>query len=699
MIGRLLIANRGEIACRVMRTAQRLGIHTIGVYSDADAGARHVRLADEAWRLGPAPALESYLAIERVLAAARASRADAIHPGYGFLSESAEFAAACAQAGILFVGPPAAAIAALGSKSAAKDRMGAAGVPVLPGYHGAAQSPAELEAAALALGFPLIVKPCGGGGGKGMQVVAHAAELPAALAAARRIAASAFGDPALLIERYLPASRHVEVQVLCDQHGNALHLHTRDCSVQRRHQKLIEEAPAPDIADAVRERLHQAGLAVARAVGYVNAGTVEFLYADGEFWFMEMNTRLQVEHGVTEQTLGIDLVEWQLRIAAGEPLPFVQDALVPRGHALEARICAEDPASDFAPSAGRLAYLRWPERLPGVRVDAGFDSGDWVSSHYDSLLGKLIGTGENRPAAIAALERGLAALRIAGVTSNAGWLAAALALPAFSRATPTTRFLTEQRESLAAPPAPPTALLAIAALAAVAADAGAPAGPVSPWDSRDAFRINLPAVQAVALRSGGATHALEVVRETAAWRVRTRAVEYVGTIARVDDRADRADRADHGEGGEGGDCDGGVVIDAVIDGVRRRLDLCRSGNRLSLWWGAERLDFDLVDPRHVDIRASVHGGDLVARLPGTVVSVAVAEGDRVAAGATLVVIEAMKMEHTMRAPRAGVVTRVHFARGDRVAEGAVLIELAEPADCADVPGAPAPGGDAPGADA
>ena len=403
MFRRLLVANRGEIACRVMRTARRLGVRTIAVYSDADAGARHTREADEAWRLGPAPPRDSYLSVERVLEVARRAGADAIHPGYGFLSERAEFAAACAAAGIAFVGPPAAAMAAMASKSAAKEAMHRAGVPVLPGYHGDAQSLAQLEGEALKAGFPLIIKPSGGGGGKGMQIVESAAGLAAALASARRLAESAFGDPSLLIERYLPAPRHVEVQVLCDAHGHALHLHTRDCSVQRRHQKLIEEAPAPGIADDVRARLHEAGVRVARAVGYVNAGTVEFLYADGEFWFMEMNTRLQVEHCVTEEILGLDLVEWQLRIAAGEALPFRQQDLAPRGHAIEVRVCAEDPAAGFVPSAGRLSEVRWPESVPDVRVDAGFSTGDEVPTHYDSLLGKVVGRGASRVAALAAV--------------------------------------------------------------------------------------------------------------------------------------------------------------------------------------------------------------------------------------------------------------------------------------------------------
>jgi 3-methylcrotonyl-CoA carboxylase alpha subunit len=658
MFRRLLIANRGEIACRVIRTARALGMHTIAVYSDADAGARHVRLADEAWRLGSSPARESYLALDRVLEVARRAAADAIHPGYGFLAEHTEFAAACEQAGIVFVGPPAAAMAAMGSKSAAKEAMRQAGVPVLPGYHGASQALDQLEAEALKLGFPLMVKPSGGGGGKGMQIVLQAADLKEALESARRLAASAFGDPTLLIERYLPAPRHVEVQVLCDAHGQSLHLHTRDCSVQRRHQKLIEEAPAPRLSDAVRQGLHAAGLAVARAVGYVNAGTVEFLYSDGDFWFMEMNTRLQVEHCVTEEIFGLDLVEWQLRIAAGEALPFTQESLQPRGHAIEARVCAEDPAAGFVPSAGTLTELRWPEAVPGVRVDAGFESGDTVPAEYDSLLGKVVGRGAGRRAAIAALARGLGSLRITGIATNAAWLAAALEVPAFVAADLNTRFVADHGAALAAPVAITAEDLAIAALAFIL-DGGERGGArASPWDARDAFRINLPAVQSLSLKVADVEYPVEVGREADGWRVSALGSERAVSCDVVAD---------------------GLAV--VIEGVRQRVDVRVAGERQSLWRGARRIDVELVDPRRVDARASVHEGELIARLPGTVVAVAVARGDVVAAGATLMVLEAMKMEHAVLAPHAGTVAAVHYSRGDRVAEGAVLVELGpEPGD-------------------
>ncbi len=654
MFARLLIANRGEIACRVIRSARRLGIRTIAVYSDADADARHVRLADEARWIGPARARDSYLSAERLLEAAAASGADAIHPGYGFLSENAEFAAACAARGIAFVGPPAAAIAAMGSKIAAKESMRRAGVPVLLGYQGADQSLERLHREALALGFPLIIKPSGGGGGKGMQIVREAAELDAALGAARRLASSAFADSALLIERYLPAPRHVEVQVLCDAHGNARHLGTRDCSVQRRHQKLIEEAPAPDLPPALRERLHAAALTVARTVGYVNAGTVEFLVADGEFWFMEMNTRLQVEHGVTERIHGIDLVEWQLRISAGEPLRFAEHELAARGHAIEARVCAEDPAREFVPSAGRLERLRWPAESERLRVDAGFDAGDEVSSHYDSLLGKLIAFGEDRRAAIATLREALERFRVVGVASNAGWLAAALATPDFADAAPTTRFVDAHPELAAAEPVADPDEIALAA-AAIAAGIDAPvAALASPWDARDAFRVNLPPIRTEQLRTTTDSHSLELCREGAAWRVRGRFGERTLRFAPGSDAH---------------------TLDAWIGGVRRRVDWERLDDRLYLWRGAERVAIVIEDLRRGAARATAREGELIARLPGTVVAVPVAVGEAVAAGATLLVVEAMKMEHAIRAPYAGVVRAVHFAVGARVTEGAVLVDL------------------------
>ncbi len=651
MFRRLLIANRGEIAVRVIRSARRLGIHTIAVYSDADADACHVRLADEAWHLGAAAPRESYLDASKILDIARRAGADAVHPGYGFLSERADFAAACRDAGITFIGPPVAAIEAMGSKSASKEAMQRAGVPVLPGYHGTDQAAETLVAEALKVGFPLIIKPSGGGGGKGMQIVLSAADLEPAIASARRLAESAFGDPTLLLERYLPAPRHVEVQLLADSAGTVRCLATRDCSVQRRHQKLIEEAPAPQIAADVRSRLHAAARAVAHAVGYQNAGTVEFLYADGEFWFMEMNTRLQVEHTVTEEVLGLDLVEWQLRIAAGELLPADTADAEPCGHAIEVRVCAEDAAAGFVPSAGALRWVQWPHNLPGVRVDAGFETGDTVSSHYDSLLGKVIAHGASRDEAIVRLRRALASLRIVGVDTNAAWLADALAHPTFAATTPTTRFVADHGDALATPALPTPVELCLAAMAFVLRNQNA-ATERSPWSGTDAFRIGLPARQTLLLRCGSHEHAVSVESCGADWRVSTSGKAHA-IIASLT----------------------GTTLAATVDGCRAVTDAWIDGDRMSLWRGVHRLDLELIDPRHVDVSASVHEGELIARLPGTVVSVSVTVGDLVAAGDTLMVVEAMKMEHAILAPKAGRVLTVQYARGDRVTEGAVLVEV------------------------
>jgi 3-methylcrotonyl-CoA carboxylase alpha subunit len=625
MFRTLLIANRGEIACRIIRTAHRLGLRTVAVYSDADAGARHARLADVAVRLGAAPARESYLNVERILAAAREHDVDAVHPGYGFLSENTAFAAACAAAGIAFVGPPAAAIDAMGSKRAAKDAMARVGVPVLPGYHGDAQEIDALAREAERVGLPLIVKPSGGGGGKGMQIVTEMAQLRPALEAARRLAASAFGDPTLLLERYVPAPRHVEVQVLADQHGHVLHLGTRDCSVQRRHQKLIEEAPAPGIAPDVRERLHAAAVTVARSIGYTNAGTVEFLYADGEFWFMEMNTRLQVEHPVTEAIYGLDLVEWQLRIAAGERLPFTQSALNPTGHAIEVRLCAEDPDADFVPSSGRLHRADWPERLAGVRVDAGFETGDVVPSDYDSLLAKVIAHGRDRDEARTRLVRAVGATRIAGVADNAGWLGRALRTEAFAAGGVTTRFLAEQGAALAAPATVPEIVLQAAAQAVLEAPRRAAAAlpAASPWELGDAYRVNL----------------VVSARCEFGWRGAS------------------------------------VAVESAPGAALRAGDIDVAGGEVVAWADGEKYALAIVDPRVATVDDAVAEGELIARLPGLVVQVAVKAGDAVEAGQVLLVIEAMKMEHAITAPRAGTVRAIDCAVGERVEEGRVLVEL------------------------
>jgi 3-methylcrotonyl-CoA carboxylase alpha subunit len=641
MLKSLLVANRGEIACRIFRTARALGVRTIAVYSDADAGAAHVRQADEAWRLGPAAARDSYLDAGHILAAARASGAAAIHPGYGFLSENAQFARAVTEAGLLFVGPPAQSIAAMGSKILAKTRMHAAGVPVLPGYAGSAQDLETLAREARAAGLPLIVKPAAGGGGKGMQIITTEAEIAPALAAARRLAQSAFGDGALLLERYLAAPRHIEVQVFADAHGHYLHLGERDCSIQRRHQKLIEEAPAPQVPDEVRARLRDAALVVARAIGYVGAGTVEFLLDGGSFYFMEMNTRLQVEHTVTEAVTGLDLVEWQLRVASGEALPLTQEEVRFTGHAIEARVCAEDPARGFLPSSGALALMQWPQG-EGIRVDAGFASGDQVPEHYDSLLGKVIASGETR---------------CVGVHSNEQYLAAILRTPTFAEVRHSIAYLAREGATLATPaPAPPEALI----LAALTMLGGATAGePADPWEARDGFTPNLPAQVRVQLHADAAVHAVELQ-----WQ------DGRCVAARIDAAAPLALHDLHLDAGT-----------AAVRTAARRFAVQRllSGDTVHLWSEDAHYVLTREDPRAREFAASAAAGGLTTPLPGVVVSVAVRPGDEVASGAALMVIEAMKMEHTITAPYAGRVTAVHFAPGERAPEGSALLELERPA--------------------
>ncbi len=648
MLRSLLVANRGEIACRIFRTARALGVRCIAVFSDADATARHVRTADEAVRLGPAAARESYLSIERILAAARATGAAAIHPGYGFLSENAAFARACESAGIIFVGPPAASIAAMGSKILAKQRMAQAGVPVLPGYAGERQDLAHLEREALAAGLPLIIKPAAGGGGKGMHIVRSAAELAAALSAARRLAESAFGDGALLIERYLEAPRHIEVQVFADRHGHFLHLGERDCSIQRRHQKLIEECPAPGLPEALRARLRAAALVVAREVGYVGAGTVEFLLEGEQFYFMEMNTRLQVEHTVTEAVTGLDLVEWQLRVASGEALPLKQEEVRFSGHAIEARVCAEDPTHGFRPSAGRLELAAWPQGAQ-VRVDAGFDSGDKVPDSYDSLLGKVIVSASERSLAAAELARALDATRLAGVKTNERFLARILRGAEFLGLHHSIAFLDRAAAQFQGEPVS-EAELALAALAVNRAGTAR-----DPWGAVDGFIPNLPAQVPLHLKEGATTHAVTL--------------EYQGgepVRARVDAGAPLALHEVRREGD---------TVAATCAELRLSAHTHSGAGRVHLWSLAEHREFTLEDERTQEFAASAAEGGLTTPLPGVVVSVPVKLGEQVEAGTLLMVIEAMKMEHAISAPYAGEVTAIHYAQGERVSEGSALLEL------------------------
>jgi 3-methylcrotonyl-CoA carboxylase alpha subunit len=653
----LLVANRGEIACRVLRTARRLGLRTIAVYSDVDERALHVEQADEAVHIGPAPARESYLDIPAIIAAARQSGAEAIHPGYGFLSENAEFADACARLGIIFVGPPAAAIRAMGSKIAAKRLMESAGVPLVPGYHGDEQDAAKLEGEAARIGYPVLIKASAGGGGKGMRIVRTAGEFRAALEGARREALKAFADERVLLERYLERPRHVEIQVFADSQGGCIHLHERDCSIQRRHQKIIEEAPAPGLPAQMRELMGAAAVTAARAVGYQGAGTVEFIVADHEFYFMEMNTRLQVEHPVTEMITGLDIVEWQLRVAAGDLLPLSQADVRVSGHALEARIYAEDPARDFLPSTGTIAHLRWPGMDRSIRIDTGIRQGDAVTVHYDPLLAKLIVHGRDRETAVRRLESALRHCEIVGVTTNLALLRAVSAHARFLAGDFHTGFVEEHHAELFASPGPQAdlPLVALAAVGWVLARTGAGTGaprPEGPWGAHDGWRLNGPSQIECHLRWSGRPLTIALARTAEGWTARSD-----GTSVTLTAHFIAADRL-------------AAFIDGEATEVRwldlgRELCVIRDGHVVSAQWD---------DPAAAGAREA-HAGGLVSPMPGHVLQVLIKPGERVRRGQPLMIIEAMKMEHTVVAPADGVVQAVHFASGDRVEEGVELLEL------------------------
>ena len=668
MFEKILIANRGEIACRVARTCRRLGIRTVAVFSEADRGARHVEVADEAHLLGPAPARASYLNAARIIEVAKLAGAEAVHPGYGFLAENAEFAEACEAAGLVFIGPPAPAIRAMGSKSAAKTIMARAGVPLVPGYHGEDQDPARLAEAAAAIGWPVLIKASAGGGGKGMRVVERPEGFAEALAAARREASSAFGDDRMLVEKYLSRPRHIEIQVFGDAHGNLVHLFERDCSIQRRHQKIVEEAPAPGLTEAGRSAMGETAVAAARAIGYQSAGTVEFIVAESgnsdRFYFMEMNTRLQVEHPVTEMITGQDLVEWQLRVAAGEPLPCRQDELAIRGHAIEVRIYAEDPARDFLPATGRLRHLATPAESRHVRLESGVRAGDEVGIHYDPMLAKLIVWDEDRAGALRRLRTALEGYQVAGVTTNLELLGGD------RRASGVRRGRTRHglhrappRRAFFPPAATPASVLAIGALsellrarAEAAAEAARSFDPHSPWHQASGWRLNDDNLHTLELGDGErevrvtardrAGHILlelpdGAIRRAASWRP-TAGSASISTARRAVPPWSAAARSSPSS-----------APSAAI--------ACRSGTRCTRPCPSEAVS-----------------GSLVAPMPGNIISVLVRAGERVAVGAPLMILEAMKMEHTISAPLDGVVERVNFAVGDQVVEGAELLAIAEP---------------------
>ncbi len=673
MFAKILIANRGEIACRVMRSARRLGVRTVAVYSEADVDSRHVRLADEAVCIGPAAARESYLVGERLLAAAARTGAEAIHPGYGFLSENADFADACAAAGVVFIGPPAAAIRAMGSKSAAKQLLAAAGVPLAPGYHGDRQEADFLRRQAATIGYPVLIKAVAGGGGKGMRRVDDEAEFTAALAACQREAAAAFGSPDVLLERYLTRSRHIEVQIFSDTHGNHVHLFERDCSVQRRHQKVLEEAPAPGVGAARRAAMGRAAVEAARAVGYVGAGTVEFIVErgaadDGQFYFMEMNTRLQVEHPVTEMITGQDLVEWQLRVAAGEALPLTQDALTIRGHALEARIYAENPAQDFLPATGKLLHLVPPAESLNVRIDTGIEQGDEITPYYDPLIAKLIVWDVDRHAALARMRQALADYRIVGVTSNVDFLSRLVACPAFADADLDTSLIERSRPFLfPADSTPPKHVFFIAAVAgllreqAVAQTVARHSGdPWSPWSLRDGWRLNLRAQRTLTYRCGDSRYDVLVAYHGDGWRLSLNG-ETVLARGRLLDSGRFA-------GQYAVELDDRRLVASVV-AVHEK----NEQKRYVFLNGATYV-IQRDDPLHL-VEAGGAPGGLTAPMPGKVVVLLAGVGQRVEKGAPLLILEAMKMEHTITAPKNGQVRAFRFAAGDQVTDGAELVDF------------------------
>ncbi|MFH7109941.1 acetyl/propionyl/methylcrotonyl-CoA carboxylase subunit alpha [Achromobacter xylosoxidans] len=669
MFDTLLIANRGEIACRVAATARRLGIRTVAVYSDADADARHVAACDIAVHIGGPEPRASYLRADAILQAARDTGAGAIHPGYGFLSENEAFAEAAEQAGIAFVGPPASAIAAMGSKSAAKSLMEKAGVPLVPGYHGDNQDPQFLKEQADAIGYPVLIKASAGGGGKGMRVVESSGAFLDALASCQREAASSFGDDRVLIERYLQKPRHIEIQVFADTHGNCVYLFERDCSVQRRHQKVIEEAPAPGMTEERRRAMGEAAVAAARAVGYVGAGTVEFIAEpDGRFYFMEMNTRLQVEHPVTEMITGHDLVEWQLRVAAGQPLPARQEDLRIHGHAIEARIYAENPEKGFLPSIGTLAYLGLPAHVAfangDIRVDGGVRTGDTITPFYDPMIAKLIVHGADRDQARARMLQALAQTQAVGVQTNVAFLSRLMRDSAFAAADLDTGLIERQRATLLPEPTPADAATLALATAAVLASQGqaqsAPhaAAPADPWDTRDGWRLGGRYQRALQWIDNGETRHVSVARQGADW-----------TLDSGDGAQPFAWRAEAATGPA-------RTLRITLDGRERAGTVVLHADKAHVFGDGGARVLDLYDPlAHAQDTQGDHGGGLTAPMPGKIISIAVKAGDSVTKGQPLLVMEAMKMEHTISAPADGKVEELFYAVGDQVTEGAELVAI------------------------
>ena len=664
MFTKILIANRGEIACRVAATAKRLGIQTVAVYADADAEAMHVKACDEAVHIGGSAPAQSYLQWQRILDAARATGAQAVHPGYGFLSENDAFATACAEAGLVFIGPKPASIRAMGLKAESKRLMANAGVPLVPGYHGENQDSAFLQEQADVIGYPVLIKASAGGGGKGMRVVSQAGDFAAALSSCQREAINSFANDAVLIEKYVQRPRHIEIQIFGDNHGNCVSLFERDCSVQRRHQKVLEEAPAPGMTAAMRLAMGEAAVAAAKAVQYVGAGTVEFIVEQADdgamsFYFMEMNTRLQVEHPVTEAVTGLDLVAWQLRVAAGEPLPKSQDQLQLNGHAIEARICAENPNQDFLPATGPLWHFSGPEAshfcftAGGVRLDTGVTQGDVVSPFYDSMLAKLIVWGADRDEALAKLDKALSEMQVVGVANNVAFLRDVVQSASFSQGDLDTDLITRERDNLFKTQTL-SEDLAVAGVIGMVLRQEVDAMGSNPWQAVDGWQVVGAPPRPFQLQGawGDEVRALDVVLYSTPQRVR---------IADTDHAFEwRA----HPRG-----------VSVCLNGVWTDLSVVASAGQYHVFSRAGHAVLQRVDPLAGSAQAADALGGLNTPMPGKLIRMDVAVGDTVAKGQVLAVMEAMKMEHSIASPRDGVVSEVFYAVGDQVAEGQALLTL------------------------
>ncbi|MGK0269538.1 MAG: 3-methylcrotonyl-CoA carboxylase alpha subunit [Cocleimonas sp.] len=662
MFNKILIANRGEIACRVAKTAKKVGIATVAVYSEADENAMHVKACDEAYLIGGSAATDSYLRADKILEVAKLSGAEAVHPGYGFLSENAGFAKACADAGITFIGPPESAIISMGSKSEAKVVMTEAGVPLVPGYHGVDQSIETLKVESKNIGFPQLIKATAGGGGKGMRVVTNHDEFEDLLVSCRREAKASFGDDKVLIERYLTAPRHVEFQIFADSHGNAVHVFERDCSIQRRHQKVIEEAPAPGMSEALRAEMGKAAIDSAKAINYEGAGTVEFLLdTDDSFYFMEMNTRLQVEHPVSEMISGQDLVEWQLLVASGKPLPLTQDQLQINGHSFEARIYAESPDNNFLPATGTLQYLKTPNQNAHVRVDTGVMQGDEVSVYYDPMIAKLIVWDSDRDSALRQMKTALLNYKIMGVDTNLEFLLTLFSVPAFANEDFDTGFIEKneaslfpQRESI---PKDVIALISLYQLLQENNQADATRlesnDPHSLWGSNQGWQLNLES-----------KHMLEIV-----------SAEVVIPIKVSFDQDSYQLQFENNESSVSGQMIDDNELTAIVDGRKLTAVFTKSGQEITTLFKGSVWEVTVNDPRQNSMEDDSAAGGLVAPMPSSVVAIEVSVGDMVKEGDALIVVEAMKMEHTIIAPADGKIGDIFFAVGDQVEDGEELLSL------------------------